>query len=394
MFAYQLAISLILLGVLINFIINNLFFKNIAGFELSGALSIKQPLVSVLIPARDEEKNIKRCINSLRKQSYSNIEILVLDDDSKDNTALQVQKICDLDRRVRLIRGKALPRGWVGKSYACWQLGKQAKGEYLLFTDADTLHLSGSVSSSIAALDKEDMDAISVFPFQIMATFHERMVINFINFAFLCFLPIILIKKTNSSLFSAGTGQFILFKKEAYEAIGGHKSVKNRIIEDVAIAKKIKEKGLRFMIYDGSQEIYCRMYNNLKQVVNGFSKFICSAFNYNLPMMFLVICTVLGLFLLPFLYLPLAVIYSWPAGTLNLITSQIIFIMIIKMTLALRFKSRIMDTVFTPVSMLYILSIAISSALEYKRGRGVFWKGRSYGFDSQHEMGVINEKQN
>ncbi|MGM0366374.1 MAG: glycosyltransferase [Actinomycetota bacterium] len=317
MFTYQAAISLILFLLLVNFILNNFYFTNINSFKLPVPMLKSPPLISVLIPARNEEGNIGRCLNSLRKQDYTNLEILVLDDRSRDATAQEVEKASRLDSRIKLISGKTLPPRWMGKSYACWQLARHAKGKYLLFTDADTLHFKKSVSSSLAVLARERMDAISVFPSQVMVTFHERMVVSFINFAFLCFPPLLMMKKTRYPLFSAGTGQFILFRRETYDAIGGHRSVREKVIEDVAIAKQVKRKGLKFMIYDGRQQIYCRMYKNLHEVIRGFSKFIFAAFDFNLALMFLVMSLVTILFLLPFICFPLAVVFGWPAVTVK-----------------------------------------------------------------------------
>ncbi|MHB1253047.1 MAG: glycosyltransferase family 2 protein, partial [Candidatus Humimicrobiaceae bacterium] len=125
---------------MINFIINNVLFKNINNFKLPESILKSPPLVSVLIPARNEEKNIRRILNSMIKQDYPNLEILVLDDGSTDETSQIVEKFAEKDSRVRLIKGGPLPKGWKGKCYACHQLSKVAKGEYFVFTDADTLH--------------------------------------------------------------------------------------------------------------------------------------------------------------------------------------------------------------------------------------------------------------
>src|SRR3972149_1006586 len=119
---------------------NNILFKSTANYPLPESLKKSTPLVSILIPARNEAENIKRCLRSLLKQDYPNIEILVLDDNSDDGTSISVKKLAEKDKRIRLIAGKPLKKGWLGKCYACWQLSKYAKGKYLIFTDADTLH--------------------------------------------------------------------------------------------------------------------------------------------------------------------------------------------------------------------------------------------------------------
>jgi len=136
---YQYIVAIILLFIMINFIINNYVFKNTINHRLPDSFLRKDPLISVLIPARNEQDNIKRCINSLLKQDYSNLEILVLDDNSTDMTAAVVEKMAEKDDRVKLYHGKPLARGWLGKSYACQQLSEYANGDYLAFIDADTL---------------------------------------------------------------------------------------------------------------------------------------------------------------------------------------------------------------------------------------------------------------
>jgi len=204
---YQYAITALLALILINFIVNNIVYKNVSKFILPLQMLKKGPLVSVLIPARNEEKNIGRCLRSLSKQDYQNLEILVLDDNSSDGTGRVssdgtgrvVEKLSKKDTRIRLIRGHSLGRGWKGKSYACHQLSGEATGEYYVFTDADTLHFPNSISSSLGAMISARLDALSVFPKQIMVSIHERMIVIFINLAVLALMPLGMIRKTRSS---------------------------------------------------------------------------------------------------------------------------------------------------------------------------------------------------
>lgn len=168
------------------------------------------PLVSVLIPARNE-KNIGRCLRFLSKQDYHNLEILVLDDNSSDGTGRVVEEISKKDTRIRLIRGCPLIGGWKGKSHACHQLSREATGEYYVFTDADTSHFPNSISSSLKVLISTRLDVLSVFPKQIMVSIHERMVVIFINLAVLALMPLSMIRKTRSPRISIANGQFMLF---------------------------------------------------------------------------------------------------------------------------------------------------------------------------------------
>jgi len=187
---YQYAITAVLLFVLLNFLVNNILFKDTSKFKLPQYVLDKNPLISILIPARNEEENIKRCIISLTKQNYNNIEILVLNDNSTDNTAKIVEELSKKDQRIKLYNGGVLKKGWLGKTYACHQLSKYARGDYLIFTDADTLHFPNSVSGAVACLIKYKLGALSVFAKQIMVTMHERMMVPFGNYIILCLMPI------------------------------------------------------------------------------------------------------------------------------------------------------------------------------------------------------------
>ena len=391
---YQYFIASILVLFLINFIINNIFFKSTANYSLPESLKKSPPLVSIMIPARNEAENIKRCLRSLLKQDYPNIEILVLDDNSNDSTSLSVKKLAERDSRIKLIAGKPLKRGWMGKCYACWQLSKYAKGKYLIFTDADTLHFENSVSSAIGCLTGNNLDALSVIPRQIMVSLHERLVITWVHFGILSLLPLFLITKSKNPLFCTANGQFLLFKREVYRKIGGHKSVKAKILEDIHISKMVKKHGYKFMIFDGSRNIYCRMYRNFHELIRGFSKFMFAAFNFKLFTIVVVITLISVLFLFPFILLPLGIfIFDWPDIIIDLIILQIFIILIMRIILAFRLKSRVFDTLLHPLSMIYVILICINSVLQTRFGEGVYWKGRRYDVYGEDYLELINDDQ-
>jgi chlorobactene glucosyltransferase len=392
MIYYQYIITAILAFILINFIINMIFFKNIRKFSLPEYILKNPPLVSVLIPARNEAENIYRCLSSLSRQDYPNLEIIVLDDNSTDRTSEVVRKFAVKDSRISLVNGEPLKKGWLGKCFACQQLAKQAKGDYFVFTDADTLHFASTISKAFAALINNRLDALSIYPSQITVTFHERMTVPFINFAILSFMPLLLVKKAKSSFFSTGIGQFFLFKREVYEKFGGHESIKGKILEDIYISKQVKKFGYKIMVFDGSNNIFCRMYHNFDEVIKGFTKVILAAFNYNGFMEMIAISFFSILFLAPFLLLPTGVfIFGWsgPVITFNII--QICIILFIKIILAMRFKNRILDVLLTPVSVAYMVLIAGNSYFQAKFGKGIYWKGRTYSVEDEDELGLIDD---
>ncbi len=389
---YQYIITSILTLFLLNFVINNILFKNIANYTLPPHFEKSPPLVSILIPARNEEFNIKRCINSLIKQDYPNIEILALDDNSGDNTPLIVKKLEKKDSRVKLIVGKPLKGGWLGKSYACWQLSKYAKGKYLVFTDADTLHFKNSISSIIGCLIHNNLDGLSVIPRQIMVNLHERMVITWVHFGILSLFPLLLMKKTKNPLFSTANGQCLLFKKEVYKKIGGHRSIRTKILEDIHISKQVKRCGYKFMIFDGSKNIHCRMYRRFGELITGFSKFMFAAFDFHTFTLAVVILIISALYLFPFILFPLGIlIFDWPNAVINLIIIQIFIILLMRIIMAIRLKGRVSDTFLHPLSMVYLILICINSVFQTKLGRGVRWKDRRYDINNKDYLDLINE---
>jgi chlorobactene glucosyltransferase len=390
---YQYFILIALSLVIINFIFNNLFFKNIRNFKLPHDVMAIPPLISVLIPARNEEKNIRRILNSMIRQDYPNLEILVLDDNSTDATSQIVEGFVKKDGRVKLIQGTPLPQGWKGKCFACHQLSKIAKGSYLVFTDADTLHYPNSISGSLAALLKDNVDVISVFPRQIAVTFSERMSVRFINFIILSFMPLILVKHSKSPFFSTALGQFFLFKRKAYKKCGGFESVKNEILEDINISKQVKRCGLKIMVYDGSDSIFCRMFTNLPDVVKGFSRFIYAAFDCNFLIEIIAISFIALIFMVPFILLPLGIfVFDWPARIISINIIQIFLIFTIKFILAIRFKERILDVFFTPAAIAFVYFLAINSYKQSKLGKGVNWKDRVYGANKANDNDEVESK--
>jgi chlorobactene glucosyltransferase len=370
-----------------------ILFRNIRNYSITGEILESPPLVSILVPARNEEKNIGRCLRSLLRQDYPNFEILVLDDNSIDKTAEIVRDIAKNDARLKLISGLPLKKGWLGKCWACHQLSQKASGDYFIFTDADTLHFKDTVSKSMVALLRNGLDGLSVYPKQITVSFHERMTVPFIIFFILSFFPLFLISKTKSGFFSTGIGQYFLFSRNAYETMGGHSSVKSEILEDVHLSKNIKKAGFKYMVFDGRNNIFCRMYRNSSEVVKGFSKFIYPAFDYNGFMEALAMTMFSIIFLLPFIFIPLGIlVFDWSGLILTHVFIQVFIILLLKTVLAIRFKNRILDIFFTPVSVCYMLVMAVNSYLHAKHRKGLSWKGRTYGAQIDNELDLVEDE--
>ena len=180
-----------------------------------------------MIPARNEEVNIKRCLYSLIDQSYKNLEIIVLDDDSDDQTYNIVKDVSKNFSSIKLIKGERKLNGWTGKNWACHQLSKFAKGDFLLFIDADTKLQKNIISETVSEMNNNDVDLISLFPNRITNTAIDKIISVTIGWFIFSCLPIIFSNK--NPMFSSAFGQFLLFRKGAYFSIGGHESIKDKI---------------------------------------------------------------------------------------------------------------------------------------------------------------------
>lgn len=245
------------------------------------------PFVSVLVPARNEEGNIETCVRSLLDQDYAHFEVLVLNDHSTDRTAEILERLAAQDERLQVLQGQSLPEGWLGKNWACHQLANAAQGEAILFVDADTMHQPGMVSHSIRALLDENVDMLTALPRQVVRTWGERLIVPIIYFSLLVFLPLPLAYRLRLPVFSAAIGQFMLFKRQAYEQIGGYAAVRAHGTDDLALARQVKNHTLPWRLADGGELVSTRMYRNFQQAFEGFSKNLFAAFDYRLlPFLF------------------------------------------------------------------------------------------------------------
>lgn len=335
---------------------------NLRGYRRLRALPApaSSPAVSILIPARDEEANIEAVVRSLAGRGG---ELIVLDDHSSDATAA----ILDRLRRelpLRVIAGEPLPAGWKGKNWACHQLARAATGEYLLFTDADTRH-DGAVETAVALAQETSADLLSLMPRQLTESSLERMTIPLMDFFFVTFFPSFMLERSRDPRFAAANGQFLLFTRAAYDAIGGHESIRDSVVDDLALARRIREKGLTLRVADGHDVVSCRMYRNGSEVIAGFSKNLYAAVGGTPLHAFGIGALMFALFVAPLL---LAM-----TGSLSALAA-------LAAGIGLRMRSDIRAGHSPLLSILHPVSIAIAVAVlarsAIRARRGVVWKGR------------------
>jgi len=338
-----------------------------APFLKKNVVKDSSELVSVLIPARNEERCIEKCIRNVMMQTYSNLEIVIYDDSSTDGTNSIVTKTSKEDKRVKIINGESLPDGWRGKNFACWNLSKHAEGNYFLFIDADVTMEKDAVGSALFEIQNKNADILSVFPKQIILSFGEKAVVPFLNWLLISFIPVNFISSPKYKSLAGANGQFILWKKETYEKSGGHSAVKNEIVEDIEIAKYLKKNGYNTFLLLSNDLVFCRMYNSFKEAVSGFSKNIYPAsasspllFIFNI--LFIVLSNLLPLILMFYneYYIGLVLIIILQRVIVSIVSSQNIF----------------MNILLYPLQMLMLLYISIRSVVHSRSGRSV-WKGRT-----------------
>ena len=251
-------------------------------------------LVSVLIPVRNEADNILSLLQSIKDQDYENYEVLILDDESTDDTYKICAGFADKHSNFRVIKGKKLPQGWLGKNYACHQLAAEAKGNFLLFVDADEKIDPGLINSSVHRMYVNKLGLLSLFANQQMITTGERLVVPLMHYILLNLLPLRLIFLVKNYTVAAASGQFMLFDADVYRKHQWHEQVKNKVVEDVEIMRLVKANGYTGEALLANGMISCRMYKNYNDAVNGFSKNFLAAFNYNILWFLIYIVLIIG----------------------------------------------------------------------------------------------------
>ncbi len=235
-------------------------------------------LVSVLIPARNEEHNIGNILHDLTGHSYRNLEIIVFDDESSDRTAEVIKEFAARDLRIRLVRSNGLPAGWLGKNYACHTLSGYAKGSYYLFLDADVRIHGNLIDDSLGFMKRHNLGLLSVFPSQIMQSTGEKATVPVMNLVLLSLLPLRLVRRSTRSSFAAANGQYMLFEASCYQKMQPHKKMKLQRVEDIEISRWYKRNGIGVACLTGVSEVRCRMYQGYREAVNGFSKNVIQFF--------------------------------------------------------------------------------------------------------------------
>jgi chlorobactene glucosyltransferase len=239
--------------------------------NLSDASPIDGELVSIIVPARNEAGTIETMIRAILASTYRPLELIVVDDQSTDGTAARVDAL-RTDRRLQLVRGVNLPEGWFGKPWACFQGYRTARGELLLFTDADTTHSPELLSRAVGALQTERADLLTISPRQLCVSFWERIVMPQIWFLLALRYSPASVNRARRPRDVIANGQFILTTRKAYETAGTHEAVRDEVAEDLALAQTYLQRGLKLHFVFAERLMETRMYRGLRHLIEGWSK--------------------------------------------------------------------------------------------------------------------------
>lgn len=324
--------------------------------------------LSILIPARNEAKNIAATIRYVLQQNYPNYELVVLDDHSTDETATIVHAFAEMHSHIKLISGKILPKGWLGKNWACHQLAQVAKGDYFLFIDADVAVCPNLFSSALSQMKKKRLSLLSIFPDQELQTLGEQIAVPIMHFLLLTMLPLRFIRWFAHPSLAAANGQFMLFDSETYRLHSFHKQVKAEVTEDIEIVKYIKKQKLHGATYLGNGLVHCRMYSGWMDTVQGFSKNLLAGFGSIAGLVLFVFLVGLGYVVL-LLTQPSLLLYMIPLIIVtNLLLAQ------------LSNQSMIVTVMLHPLKILSLCLIACLSIYR-KLTKTNQWKGRNISID-------------
>lgn len=339
----------------------------------NGPNPLHRPLVSVLIPARNEAHTVGTALSSLIRQTYKNIEILVLDDGSEDGTSAVVKKFSAVDERIRLIRGQPLPAGWTGKNWACHQLSGCANGDYYIFTDADNFYADDAVEKTIGWMQKLDLSLFSAFPQQITRTLGEKLVVPVFDTFVYSLLPLWLTYYAKFPSMAAANGQWIAFACESYRRIGGHQAVKKQIVEDTELARLAKRRGEKIITAAGREAVMACMYSSWREVYWGFSKNAFGLMGYKTVSFFLFVVLLFSLYILPYILVWFQPLTDWAMAA-------ILLGMAIRLMMAIKYAHPlVVGVLLNPLSIAATLLIALNSFRSYRRGN-IRWKNRQISF--------------
>jgi chlorobactene glucosyltransferase len=324
-----------------------------------------EKLVSVIIPARNESENIGNILNDLINQHYRNLEIIVVDDDSGDNTAEIVINYSEIDPRIQLIRTGLRDKNWLGKNFACYTGASTADGRYYLFLDADVRLEPEAISRIIAYFKKSKVAFLSVFPKQIMEKKELYQVVPLMNYILLSLLPLYMVRFLAFASMAAANGQFMLFSAEKYRKYLPHEKFRREKVEDIHIARYLKRKNERIACLTGMDDISCKMYESKAEAIRGFSKNVIEFFGNS------------WIAAISFWFINMTAVIWILLFSVRLALLYLVVIVIIRVLISLTSRQSTGLNILYHFHQMYNLGVLIIESAGRKINKTYEWKGRN-----------------
>ncbi len=375
-----LSTLVLLVGFAVTYWIHNQYHLDIVVSPSNLSPRSSAPLISIIIPARNEARNIQRCVEALLAQSYPNFELIVVDDRSTDETPEILKAFVP---RLSIVQGEELHPGWAGKPHALAQGVAVTRGEWLCFVDADTFATPDLITSAYIIAQTQKADLFTVMTAQELGSFWEKVILPLVFMGLsVGFSP----RRVNDPHRpeAVANGQFILIRRAVYEAIGGYEAIRDRIVEDKALAELVKRAGYRLVIADGRAVATTRMYTSLAEMWEGWTKNIYLGMQDRLWL--LLIGAVVGLLAALFLpaWLIAGVFWFLVAGGLAaavVATEAVIlwgYLLWMRIRAAQAFGISPLYAFTLPLGALVFTAMMVASAYKVLSHQGVTWRGRVY----------------
>jgi hypothetical protein len=376
-----------------------MFLNNLRWYRAPGGEAASDARAAVLIPARNEERNVRACVESVLASRGVGLEVLVLDDGSTDGTAEIVREIALRDGKVRLVEGRALPAGWNGKQHACWVLAQETDAELLLFLDADVRLMPEAVTRCAGEMQRRDIALLSGFPRQVLGGWMERMLLPLIHFVLLGLLPMGRMRKTTKVAYAAGCGQFFLAKRAADFACGGHAAIRDTRHDGLRLPEAFRRRGLRTDLVDLTELAEVRMYESAGAVWMGLAKNATEGLGSPRRIVPVTVLLLMGQ-VLPVVAAGFWIAFwvsSWVVGaTLDdgraaiwvsvLLGAAVVGSYLPRAIAVRKFKQPVLSAALHPVGILMLLGVQWWALTRQVLGRPVEWRARSYASATGEEV--------
>jgi chlorobactene glucosyltransferase len=338
--------------------------------RLRGEAARSGPLVSVVIPARNEERRIELTVLAFLRQTYADLEVIVVNDRSTDGTGPALQRVAAENPRLRVVDGEETPPGWLGKPWALHQGSRVASGEYLLFVDADIFYAPDAVANAVAQISGSGVAMTTLLPHFEMAGFWEPVAMPMLAVTVFSFLPTWIGNRTKLGVLSLGAGTGNLVRRADYDAVGGHTTLRDAVVDDVGLARLLRRNGRRTMAVRADDFVSLRMYHGASEIIEGFTKNIFGAIGRRYSVAAVSLDAGVVFHLVPY-------VLMFTGDVPSLITVALITLTRLILFASLRY-SLVAALLGHPLMFLFWMWVTVRSVWMTGIRRQVQWRGRTY----------------